>query len=121
MANNPKVENYINSFPADTREILLKFRTLIQQLAPKAEETLSYGIPDYKLYGKPLAYFAGFKNHIGFYATPTGHEKFSQQLAAYKQRKGSVQFPLTQPMPWELIEAIIRFRIEENTKNFQKN
>jgi uncharacterized protein YdhG (YjbR/CyaY superfamily) len=121
MANSTEVENYINSFPAATREILQKFRALIKQYAPMAEESLSYGMPGYKLYGKPLVYFAGCKKHIGFYATPTGHEKFSKQLAGYKQGKGSVQFPLAQPLPWELIETIIKFRIEENRKNFENN
>lgn len=121
MVSNPEVDNYIDSFPAVTRNVLLKLRMLIKQLAPKAEEMLSYGMPGYKLYGKPLVYFAGYKKHIGFYATPTGHEKSSKQLEGYKQGKGSVQFPLEQPLPWELIEAIIKFRIEENRKNFENN
>ena len=75
---------------------------------------MSYGMPAYKLKGKPLVYFAGFKNHIGFYATPSGHTEFARELSKYKQGKGSVQFPIDQPMPLELISLIVQFRVFEN-------
>jgi uncharacterized protein YdhG (YjbR/CyaY superfamily) len=113
-----QTEAYIDSFPTFTKEILLKIHQLIKQNAPHSEEDFSYGMPAYKTNGKPLVYFAAYKNHIGFYATPTGHEAFKEKLSAYKQGKGSVQFPLNQAIPYSLIEEIIKFRIEEN---FAKN
>lgn len=79
-----------------------------------ATEEIVYGMPGYKTNGKPLVYFAGYKNHIGFYATPSGHEAFQKELSKYKQGKGSVQFPLNQPIPFDLIEQIVRFRVDEN-------
>ena len=71
-------------------------------------------MPAYKTQGKPLVYFAAFKNHIGFYATPTGHSEFAKELSKYKQGKGSVQFPIDQPMPLKLIAQIVEFRVLEN-------
>jgi uncharacterized protein YdhG (YjbR/CyaY superfamily) len=71
-------------------------------------------MPAYKLNGKPLVYFAAYKKHIGFYATPSGHEKFAQELSKYKQGKGSVQFPTAQPVPLDLIKRIVEFRVQEN-------
>ena len=79
-----------------------------------ATEEIVYGMPGYKTNGKPLVYFAGYKKHIGFYATPSGHESFQKELSKYKQGKGSVQFPLDQPIPFKFIEQIVRFRVEEN-------
>lgn len=79
-----------------------------------AEEGISYGMPAYKMNGRPLVYFAAFKNHIGFYATPTGHAAFAKELSGYKQGKGSVQFPVDEPMPLQLIADIVKFRVEEN-------
>lgn len=109
-----EVENYIAEFPSETREILNQIRNLILATAPQATETISYGMPGYKLNGKPLVYFAGYKSHIGFYATPSGHSEFAQELSVYKQGKGSVQFPLNQPIPYELIKRIVIFRIAQN-------
>lgn len=79
-----------------------------------AEEGISYGMPAYKMNGRPLVYFAAFKNHIGFYATPIGHVAFAKELSGYKQGKGSVQFPVDEPMPLQLIADIVKFRVEEN-------
>lgn len=107
-------EEYIAGFSADVQTILNQVRTTIRQAAPEAEESISYGMPAYKLKGKPLVYFAGFKNHIGFYATPSGHSEFSKGQSNYKQGKGSVQFPLDQPIPYELITQIVEFRVVEN-------
>ena len=106
-------DEYISAFPAEIQKILEQVRKTIQQAAPEADETISYGMPAYKLNGKPLVYFAAFKNHIGFYATPTGHEAFAEELSNYKQGKGSVQFPLDKPMPFELITRIVKFRKQE--------
>lgn len=108
------VEEYITSFPKETQKILKQLRVLIKKTAPKAEESIAYMMPSYKMNGKPLVYFAGYENHIGFYATPTGHEKFAKELSKYKQGKGSVQFPLDKPIPIDLIERIVRFRVEES-------
>ena len=108
------VEEYINQFPDDIREQLEQVRAIIKIAAPDAEEGISYGMPGYKLNKKPLVYFAGYKTHIGFYATPTGHSQFAVELSQYKQGKGSVQFPLNKPLPLDLISRITRFRVKEN-------
>ncbi|PHN04773.1 iron chaperone [Flavilitoribacter nigricans] len=109
------VDAYIKKFPADIQERLRAIRTIIKNTAPDAKEMISYGMPAYKLNGKPLVYFAGYKNHIGFYATPNGHAAFQKELSAYKQGKGSVQFPLTEPLPSDLIKKIVVFRINDVT------
>jgi len=108
------VEEYINTFPKDTQLLLDKIRMIIRVTAPESVETLSYGMPAYKTNGKPLVYFAGFKNHIGLYALPTGHKQFSDELSIYKHGKGSVQFPLDKPIPFDLIKRIVEFRLNEN-------
>lgn len=110
------VDNYIAQFPQETQQVLNQVRAVIITTCPDAVESISYCMPAYKLNEKPLVYFAGYKNHIGFYATPTGHDAFKEALAHYKQGKGSVQFPLTAPMPLELIQQIVDFRME-NIKN----
>lgn len=113
------VNTYIQNFPAEVQERLRQTRKVITQTAPEAQEMISYGMPAYKLNGKPLVYFAGYKNHIGLYATPNGHAAFQKEFARYKQGKGSVQFPLTEPLPLDLIKAVVAFRvktIQEETK-----
>ena len=107
-------DDYIKSFPKDVRQRLEQIRTIIKNTAPDAEESISYAMPAYKLNGKPLVYFAAFKNHIGFYATPSGHSEFAKELSKYKQGKGSVQFPLDKPLPLGLITKIVKFRVKEN-------
>jgi uncharacterized protein YdhG (YjbR/CyaY superfamily) len=118
-----KIEEYISNFPNDVQKILEKIRTTIKKAADQAEETISYAIPTFKLNGKSLVHFAAFKNHIGFYATPTGHVEFKEELSKYKQGKGSVQFPLDKPIPYDLIKRILKFRVKENQnpKNSLKN
>jgi uncharacterized protein YdhG (YjbR/CyaY superfamily) len=108
------VDEYIKAFPNNVRKILEQVRATIKEKAPDAVESISYGMPGYKTHGKPLVYFAGYEKHIGFYATPTGHEKFAQELSKFKQGKGSVQFPLDKPIPFDLIARIVEFRIKEN-------
>lgn len=108
------VDSYIASFPDKVQEILTKIRTIIKDNAPGAEEGFAYKMPSYKLNKKPLVYFAAFENHIGFYATPSGHSEFAEELSRYKQGKGSVQFPLNQPVPYDLIARIVKFRVQEN-------
>ncbi len=106
-----EVDLYIATFPEEVQRILNKIRAIIVSVAPDAVEGFNYQMPSYKLNKKPLVYFAAFKNHIGFYATPTGHEQFKKELSAYKQGKGSVQFPLNQPIPYDLIQRIVAFRV----------
>ncbi|HNV98427.1 MAG TPA: DUF1801 domain-containing protein [Chitinophagales bacterium] len=115
-----QIAAYIAQFPKDVQEKLKKIRKIILDTAPDAEEIFSYGMPGYKLHKKPLVYFAAFKQHIGFYATPSGHEAFAQALSRYKQGKGSVQFPLNEPMPYDLIADIVAFRAQENTAKAKK-
>jgi len=105
------IDEYINGFPKETQELLKQIRMTIRQAAPEAEESISYGMPAFKMNGKPLVYFAAFKNHIGFYATPTGHKEFADELSKYKHGKGSVQFPPDKSMPFDLIERITKFRV----------
>ena len=108
------VDKYIKSFPKGIQSLLEKVRATIREKAPEVTESVSYGMPAYKIYGKPLVYFAGFKNHIGLYATPTGHLKFAEELAEYRQGKGSIQFPLNKPIPFDLIGKIVEYRVNEN-------
>jgi uncharacterized protein YdhG (YjbR/CyaY superfamily) len=110
------VSEYIEGFSHNTRVALRQVRQTIRKAAPKAEECISYGMPGYKLAGKPLVYFAGYENHIGFYATPSGNTAFRKELSKYKQGKGSVQFPLSEPMPLALISRIVRFRMKQNER-----
>lgn len=110
------VNDYIATFGDATQEKLKQIRQIIKENAPDAVESISYGMPAYKVNNKPLVYFAGYAKHIGFYATPSGHEKFKQQLSGYKQGKGSVQFPLNEPLPLALIKEIVQFRLTENKK-----
>jgi uncharacterized protein YdhG (YjbR/CyaY superfamily) len=107
------IDEYIRAFPPEVRGILGKIRRTIRAAAPDAEEAISYGIPTFRLEGN-LVHFAGYKQHIGFYPTPSGIEKFKNELSAYEGAKGSVKFPLDQPIPYELIREITAFRVEEN-------
>ncbi|TSJ41944.1 iron chaperone [Fluviicola chungangensis] len=120
MKTFTSVDEYIREFEEETQERLTEIRKLILDIAPEAAESISYGMPAYKLNGKPLVYFGGYKSHIGFYATPTGHKAFEKELSKYKQGKGSVQFPLDEPLPKKLIREIILFRLMENREKYGK-
>jgi len=100
--------------------MLQEIRARISKAAPKAEEAIKYAIPTFVLNGKNLVHFAAFKNHIGFYLTPTGIESFKKELSKYKQGKGSVQFPLDEPMPLALITKIVKFNILRNAEAVAK-
>lgn len=114
MVDKPAtVDAYIRAFPANVQTVLETVRRTIREAAPDATETIAYDLPAYKLDGKPLVYFGGFKNHIGLYATPTGHSAFAEELSKYRQGKGSVQFPLSEPMPLDLITRIVQFRVDQ--------
>jgi uncharacterized protein YdhG (YjbR/CyaY superfamily) len=108
------IDNYIQSFPLNIQKILQKVRKTIQKAAPSAVEAISYQMPTLKLNGKNLVHFAAWKTHIGFYATPSGNAAFKKELSKYKGAKGSVQFPITAPIPYDLIEKIVVFRVKEN-------
>lgn len=114
------IQDYISAFPPEIQTALNQVYDAIKKVAPDATESISYAMPAFKLNGKPLVYFAGYKNHIGFYATPTGHEAFAEELSKYKQGKGSVQFPLKQAIPLDLITRITKFRMVENLKKTSK-
>ena len=114
------VDEYIKTFPENIQLLLEKVRTTITENAPEAAESIAYGMPSYKTNGKPLVYFAAFNKHIGFYATPRGHIEFSNELSKYKQGKGSVQFPLDRPIPFDLIGRIVEFRVKENISKIKK-
>jgi uncharacterized protein YdhG (YjbR/CyaY superfamily) len=107
------IDNYIASFPEETQELLERLRLTIRKAAPEAQETINYGIPTFTLKGN-LVHFAAFKNHIGFYPTPSGIEIFKKDLSAYDGAKGSVKFPIDKPIPFELISRIVKFRVKEN-------
>lgn len=107
------IDEYISEFPDDTREKLTEIRELIRSLVPDATETISYAIPTFDLDGKHLVHFAGFKNHIGFYPTPSGLVAFQDELAPYLTGKGTAQFPLGKPLPVDLIRKVVEFRIAE--------
>ncbi len=106
------IDEYIANSPNGVQEILEKIRITIHKAAPNAEEIINYGIPTFTLHGN-LVHFAGFKNHIGFYPTPSGIEKVKKELYVYKGAKGSVQFPLDKPIPYGLISKIVKFRVKE--------
>ena len=107
------VAEYIETFPADVQKILKKIRSTIRKAAPKATESISYQIAAYKLDGKVLIYFAGFTKHVSVYPAPRTAPEFADELAAYKGGKGTVQFPLDKPIPYDLIDRIVKFRASD--------
>lgn len=107
------VEEYIAAFPPKTKKFLKDMRSAIKQAAPGAEEAISYNIPAFKLHGM-LVWYAGYKEHIGFYPRSSVIQVFKKDLADYKLSKGTIQFPLDQPLPLDLITRIVKYRIKEN-------
>src|SRR5688572_24210880 len=109
------IDKYIPRRRDNARVTLEKIRTISSKAASDAQETISYLIPTFTLYGN-LLHFAAFKKHIGFYPGPSGIEKFKDELSVYDGAKGSVQFPLDKPIPYRLISRIVKFRLNENLK-----
>lgn len=107
------IDEYIARFPEAVQAKLEKLRATIRKAAPAAEETISYHIPTFTLNG-PLVHFAAYQKHIGFYPGSAGIQKFQKRLSAYEGAKGSVQFPLEKPMPYDLIAEIVKFRVKDN-------
>ena len=108
------IDEYIDRFPEDVQNVLHKIRALINEVVPDAEEKISYQIPTFTLNGSYLIYFAGFKNHVSVYPAPRGTEQFKKELAGYEGGKGTVRFPLDQPIPYGLIKRIVKFKVKEN-------
>lgn len=108
------IDEYISTFPGEIQAVLEKVRQIIHRAIPEATETLSYGMPTFNLNGKHLVFFAGWKQHISLYPLPAGDEAFQQELSHYKRAKGSIQFPLNKPIPYDLIEKIVIFLMRES-------
>jgi uncharacterized protein YdhG (YjbR/CyaY superfamily) len=117
-ATKPKdIDEYIAAFPQQTQKILQQIRATVRRAAPKAEETISYGIPSFNLDGRYLIYFAGYKKHIGIYPVPVGNAEFEKEFSSYKTSgKGAIQFPLDKPVPFSLITKIVKFRKQINSE-----
>ena len=107
------IDQYITEAPAEVKQILINIRSLISEKEPEAVSCIAYNMPAFKYNKKPLVYFAAFKNHIGFYALPSGNVAFQKELTKYKTGKGSIQFPLDQEIPYDLIGQIVEFRVVE--------
>lgn len=111
------IDDYIAQFPAETREILNKLRSTIAENAPEATEKISYNMPTFYLNGN-LVHFAGYKNYIGFYGIPSSTDKFSTDLIPYLAGKDAIQLPIDQPLPFDLIGELVRYRVIENNPQF---
>ena len=118
-ADFASIDEYIATFPEDIQEILQAIRAAIKAAAPEAREKISYQMPTFDLKGN-LVHFAAFKNHIGFYPTPSGTEAFKDEIARYQGAKGSIRFPLDEPMPLDLITRIVKMRVAENLKKAEE-
>lgn len=120
MPTANSIDEYIAGFPPETQKALQEMRAVIRAAAPEATETISYAIPTYDLNGHHLVHFGGFTKHVGFYPVPSGMEAFKDELEPYKSGKGSAQFPLSEPLPKDLIRRIVEFRVEESNRKAGK-
>jgi uncharacterized protein YdhG (YjbR/CyaY superfamily) len=107
------IDEYIAGFEDDIQKTLQEIRNFIKSVAPEATEKISYGIPTFYLNGN-LVHFAAFKDHYGFYPTPSGIDEFEKELAPYRSGKGTLRFPVNKPLPWKIIKKVIHFRVKEN-------
>jgi uncharacterized protein YdhG (YjbR/CyaY superfamily) len=123
MSTNPttatNIDEYIARFPQDVRVILEKIRLTIREAAPDAREVISYQMPAFHLKGN-LVYYAAWKGHIGFYPPISGDEELKSEAALYAGKKGNLQFPLGQPIPYDLIRKIVRLRVRQNLERTAK-
>jgi uncharacterized protein YdhG (YjbR/CyaY superfamily) len=108
------IDEYIAGFPDYVQKILEKIRMTIRKAVPDAEETISYQIPTFNLNGSYLVYFAAYKKHISLYPAPMGNAEFEEELSIYGSGKGTFQFPLDKPIPYDLIRKFLKFRVKEN-------
>jgi uncharacterized protein YdhG (YjbR/CyaY superfamily) len=106
------IDEYIGTFPENVQLILEKLRLTIREAAPEAEETINYQMPTFKLNGN-LVHFAAYKKHIGFYPSPSGIDAFREELAPYKVSKGTIKFPIDEPLPFDLVGKIVAYRVKE--------
>jgi uncharacterized protein YdhG (YjbR/CyaY superfamily) len=113
------MDEYIATFPKNVQDILQELRKVIKEAAPEAKEAISYGMPTFKLNGN-LVHFAAYKNHIGFYPAPSGIDSFKEKLAKYRTGKGTLQFPIDEPIPFELVKEVVRVRVKENLSKKSK-
>lgn len=113
------IDEYIATFPKNVQDILQELRKVIKEAAPEAKEAISYGMPTFKLNGN-LVHFAAYKNHIGFYPAPSGIDSFKEKLAKYRTGKGTLQFPIDEPIPFELMKEVVRVRVKENLSKKSK-
>jgi uncharacterized protein YdhG (YjbR/CyaY superfamily) len=119
MAAKPKnINEYITTFPLQTRKLLREMKATIKKAAPKAEEVISYGMPAFKFHGL-LVWFAAYTRHIGFYPRVSAIQAFKKEIAKYKNAKGSVQFPLHKPLPLALIKKMVQYRVKENLEKIK--
>jgi len=107
------IDEYIRSFPPDVQKILEQLRNIVHENAPGAEEAIRYGMPTFRQNGNNLVHFAAYEHHLGFYPTPSAIVAFEKELPPYKHAKGSVQFPLDNPVPYDLVKRIVQFRVKE--------
>ena len=115
------IDDYMDQFPPEVVAILETIRFRIEEAAPGAQQTIKYGMPTFMLMGRNLVHYAAFKNHIGLYPTPSGTEEFKEEIAGYKSGKGSIQFPLDKPIPYDLIRRIVEFRVQETIEKAAAN
>jgi len=121
MSTKPTtVSEYFATLPEEVQQVLQKIRSAIKKAAPGAEETISYAIPAFKLNDKCFIYYSGYKNHTSIYPAPREHEDFKAELENYKGGKGTVQFPLKEPLPIDLITRIVKLRIKEQAGKAKK-
>ena len=111
----PAVDDYLAGFPDEVRAVLGKVRRTIREAAPDAVEVISYGVPTFDLNGRHLVHFAGFKNHISFFSTSSPIPVFEKELTPYRTSRGTIQFPLGTPVPYDLIKKITAYRVREVT------
>ena len=111
------VNQYIAKFPKDIQKILKTIRATVRKTAPGSEELISYRVPTYKVNGHPIFYFAAFKDHIGLYPmTGPVKTKFKKEVARYKGGKGTIQLPLDEPIPYDLVRRIVKFKMQSAGK-----
>jgi len=116
--NFKNIDDYISTFSKDVQDVLQEIRETIHKAAPEAEEAISYQLPTFKLNGN-LVHFAAWKNHVGFYPSPSGTKEFQKEISKYAFAKGSIQFPLDEPMPLSLITKIVKYRVKESTEKMK--
>lgn len=121
MTTKPNtVDEYISCFPAPTQKVLQKIRATIKKAIPGSEEKISYAIPAFTLNKAYVIYFAGYKNHVSIYPAPRGAEEFKDELTSYKGGKGTVQFPLDKPIPYDLITRMVKYRLHQSKERLAK-